>query len=91
MKTSLCFALLAALLAGCGTPGRPVGVPPPEYEEPHVEPWPPASAEAAKPAAPLQAPAPSGSADGVGPAPEVPAGAGHNSGGSGARLSPGTP
>jgi len=93
MKTRLCFALLFTLV-GCGTPGRPVGLPPPEYEQPHVEPWPPASAEAPRGGAVGGSggtATPNNDALGVGLAPEAPAGARGNSGGTSATLSPGTP
>jgi hypothetical protein len=88
MKKRLC--LLAALaLAACGPPGRPQGLPPPEYEVPAVAPWSPASAA---PAAAEPAPVvPEGSGAGVEPAPEAPAGLPQNAGGSGATLPAGTP
>ena len=78
MKPRVCCLVLPLLLASCGTPGRPVGLPPPEYEEPHVEPWPPTSAEPAKGGAP---PASTENV-GVEPAPEAPAGPPENRGGS---------
>ena len=71
---------------GCGnSAARPVGLPPPEYQQPQVEPWPPASASASPPAAASameSAPPPAASAAPL--APEV-------TGGSGATLPPGTP
>jgi hypothetical protein len=74
----LYFLTTIALLAlnACGTPGRPVGLPPPEYQEPQVEPWTPPSA------APAQAPP---------EPPAAPAAAPENLGGSGATLPAGTP
>ena len=88
MKTSLGGVVLAVMLAGCGAPGRPSGLPAPEYEEPKVDPWPPAAApETAKSSAAVAGSA----AVGVEPAPEAPAGLPQNAGGSGATLSPGTP
>jgi hypothetical protein len=69
------------LLAACGASKLPPGLPPPEYEEPRVEPWPPASASAAPPVTP----APDA------PEPTAPTGPAGGSGGSGATLSPGTP
>jgi hypothetical protein len=76
------FLTTIALLAlnACGTPGRPVGLPPPEYQEPKVEPWapPPAatapSSSIAEPQPPLEPP---------------PAATPENVGGSGATLPPG--
>ena len=79
--------VVAVSLAGCGAPGRPVGLPPPEYEVPQVVPWSPPGAEAAKAGAPAVEPAPVG----VEPAPEEAAGLPQNAGGSGATLAPGTP
>lgn len=71
------FVALLAVTA-CGSPGRPVGLPPPEYDPPRVEPWsPPATAAAAPAAEPEISTAP-------------PAGP-ENEGGSGATLPPGTP
>ena len=87
MKTPLCWLVLLLPLAGCGTPPRPVGLPPPEYEEPRVEPWPAASAEPAKGGAAATAT----ESVGVEPAPEALAGPPRNSGGTSATLSPGTP
>lgn len=87
MNKRLCVLNLGVLLAGCGTPGRPSGLPAPEYEVPQLEPWPPVSAAAAKAGAPAVEPAPMG----VEPAPEEPAGLPQNAGGSGATLPPGTP
>ena len=86
MKTRLCSLMLAFTLAACGAPGRPTGLPAPEYEEPKVDPWLPAVApDAAKDGA-------AGSAVvGVEPAPEAPAGLPQNAGGSGATLPAGTP
>lgn len=80
--TKLYFLTTIALLAlnACGTPGRPVGLPPPEYQEPHVEPW----------AAPSAAPAPAPTEPPVQAEP-VPAAAPENLGGSGATLPAGTP
>lgn len=92
MRKRLCFTLL--LLSSCGAPGRPVGLPPPEYEQPSVAPWPSPGAEAAKPGAadaPAPAVTPASGAGGVERAPEAPAGPSGNSGGSSATLSPGTP
>jgi predicted small lipoprotein YifL len=92
MKPRLGFALLLSF-AGCGTPGRPVGLPPPEYEQPRVEPWLPASVETSKAGA-AGAPSAAGAqagGNGIEPAPEAPAGLRGNSGGSSATLSPGTP
>ncbi|HVY27388.1 MAG TPA: hypothetical protein VHB79_12610 [Polyangiaceae bacterium] len=71
------------LLSACGAAKLPPGLPPPEYEEPHAEPWPPAPASAA-PAAAAAPPA-------AEPEPAAPAGPAGGSGGSGATLSPGTP
>jgi hypothetical protein len=85
MKKRRCWPVLPLLLASCGTPGRPVGLPPPEYEEPHVEPWPTASAEPANSSAP---PASTESV-GVEPAPEAPAGPPENGGGTAAATSSG--
>jgi hypothetical protein len=72
------FSTTIALLAlnACGTPGRPVGLPAPEYEQPHVEPWTPPAASAA----PAEPPPPEAEAP---PAPE-------NVAGSGATLPAGT-
>jgi hypothetical protein len=79
----LCLCLFSA----CGGAAKlPPGLPPPEYEEPRVEPWPPASASAAPTAAPEAPPAASSAEPPLAPA--APAG---GSGGSGASLSPGTP
>jgi hypothetical protein len=85
MKKRLWSLALVFTLAGCGAPGRPTGLPAPEYEEPKVEPW--LAPEAAKGGA-------AGSAAvgaGVEPAPEAPAGLPQNAGGSGATLPAGTP
>ncbi|HYQ17444.1 MAG TPA: hypothetical protein VEQ58_16840 [Polyangiaceae bacterium] len=81
--------MLFSLLGACGAPGRPVGLPAPEYEEPKVEAWPPASAQPAKSpeAAP---PSASETEQGVTPAPEEPAGPPGNVGGS-ATLGAGSP
>jgi hypothetical protein len=83
--TKLYFVTGIALLAlnACGPTPRPTGLPPPEYEEPRVEPWaPPAAAAAPSAAAPEPEPA--------APAP-APAATPENLGGSGATLPPGTP
>jgi hypothetical protein len=86
MKQPFCAFIGGVLLVGCGTPGRPSGLPAPEYEVPHVAPWPPpSSASAAAPAAPTPPPV------GVEPALEEPAGPPQNAGGSGATLPPGNP
>lgn len=86
MKTSLCLLVVGLCSASCGAPGRPNGLPPPEYEVPQVAPWQPVSA------APPQAQAPpEPAAEGVEPAPEAPAGLPQNAGGSGATLPAGTP
>lgn len=88
MKTSFGHVALALTLAACGAPGRPSGLPAPEYEEPKLDPWP----SAAAPAATKSDAAVAGSAGlGVEPAPEAPAGLPQNAGGSGATLPPGTP
>jgi hypothetical protein len=87
MKTRLCGLVVGLWLVSCGAPGRPSGQPPPEYEVPHVEPWPPASAAPPKAAPPASPPA----AQGVEPAPEAAAGLPQNTGGSGAKLPAGTP
>jgi hypothetical protein len=80
--TKLYFSTTIALLAlnACGSAGRPVGLPAPEYEQPKVEPWtPPPAAAAPSPPEPQAAPEPPPSA-----APE-------NVAGSGATLPAGTP
>ena len=87
MKTLACSLGFTLALAACGAPGRPSGLPPPEYEQPGVEPWPPASEAPANGGAPAS----QSSSVGVEPAPEGPAGLPQNPGGSGATLSPGTP
>jgi len=89
MKTRRYSFALALSLASCGAPGRPSGLPAPEYEEPQVAPWPAAvpSAEPAQGGATAANSTPAG----VEPAPEAPAGPPQNAGGSGATLSPGTP
>jgi hypothetical protein len=87
MKTRLWLIGLSLALPACGAPRRPSGLPPPEYEQPRVEPWPPVAESPATGGSPAsQSPA-----VGVGPAPEEPAGLPQNVGGSGATLSPGTP
>ena len=86
MKQRLYASVLGVLLAGCGAPGRPSGLPPPEYEVPQVAPWSPPGAEAAKAGAPAVEPAQVG----VEPGPEEAAGLPQNAGGSGATLPPGT-
>ncbi len=84
--TSRSYLLLCAWLAcgvGCGgNTTRPTGLPAPEYQEPQVSPWPPASASPAPPAVEEKA-------ESVPPdaAPAPPEG----TGGSGATLPPGTP
>jgi hypothetical protein len=86
--TQLYFPTTIALLAlnACGSSGRPVGLPPPEYQSPHVEPWtPPAGAPAAGPPAPTAETPPQAAPEPqAAPAPE-------NLGGSGATLPAGTP
>lgn len=95
MKTHLCGLLLSLCLMACGAPGRPSGLPDPEYQQPQVEPWPPASAAvptAAPPTAePADEPADERAKVGIEPAPEAPAGLPQNAGGSGATLPAGTP
>lgn len=87
----LCISLVL-LIFSCGSPGRPVGLPPPEYQEPQVPAWPPGSTAPPKdPESPP--PAPSAAVlegQGVTPAPEAPAGPPGNAGGS-ATLAPGSP
>jgi hypothetical protein len=91
MKTLLWSLGFTLALAACGAPGRPSGLPPPEYEQPRVDPWPAVSETPATGGAPVSAPASPSAGVGVGPAPEEPAGLPQNAGGSGATLSPGTP
>jgi hypothetical protein len=86
MKTLAFIATL--LVVACGAPGRPSGLPAPEYEEPQVEPWQPAPG-ALSPKT-LEA-APTSESGGGNGAPPAPAATGGSSGGSGATLSPGTP
>lgn len=83
--TKLYFVTGIALLAlnACGSAGRPVGVPPPEYEQPRVEPWTPPAVAPSPSAAPAE-PEPV-------PAASLPAAPPENLGGSGATLPPGTP
>lgn len=76
--------MLALSLGACGTPGRPQGLPPPEYEVPKTEPWPLGSVEPTPSAAPSPAPSEAPAAPPEAPAPP-------DAGGSGATLSPGTP
>jgi hypothetical protein len=85
------FGLLVGLgvWAGCGPAPRPTGLPPPEYEEPRVEPWTPASATPATAGAAPAAP-PDPVPEPVVPAPG-PAAPPENTGGSGATLPAGTP
>lgn len=80
--TKLKFVIGIALLAlqACSPAPRPAGLPPPEYEEPKLEPWTPPSALPASSAEPV-VPEPAGP-----PAPPV---APENVGGSGATLPPG--
>ena len=87
MKRMLGSFALGWCLAACGAPGRPSGLPPPEYEKPQVDPWTPASA----PAEIVESPPPEAPPAGVTPAPEGPAGLPQNAGGSGATLPPGNP
>lgn len=87
MKTNVCALAFGAVLVACGSPGRPSGLPSPDYAVPTVEPWPPASAAAANAVPPDAEPA----GQGVEPAPEEPAGPRQNAGGSGATLPAGTP
>jgi hypothetical protein len=70
-------------LTACGPAPRPTGLPPPEYEQPHVAPWDP----------PAAAPAPSAATPEPPPAAPAPASAAptENLGGSGATLPPGPP
>jgi len=88
MNPTFRFFALILLLTACGTPGRPVGLPAPEYQEPLVEPWPPASAQPSKIPQPTPGSTPE-TEQGVTPAPEEPAGPPGNVGGS-ATLGPGT-
>jgi hypothetical protein len=85
------FAALTATCLGfavaCGgaSAAPPVGLPPPEYQEPRVEPWPPPSASSLPASLPP--------AEGVvneAPGQAMPA-APEGSGGSGATLPPGIP
>ena len=92
MKAALFCAVIAASLVGCGTPGRPVGLPPPEYEEPRVEPWSPPAAPSAPPSAepeppPSAAPPPDPAASAAPPLSAPPLEGGGGSG----TLRPGTP
>jgi len=89
MKTYLCGLLLCSCLIACGAPGRPSGLPDPEYEQPQATPWPPASAAAVKGGAPATEPEPE--PVGAKPAPEGPAGPPQGTSGSGATLPPGIP
>jgi hypothetical protein len=78
----LYFFTTIALLAldACGSSGRPVGLPAPEYEQPQVEPWtPPSAAVAPSPPEPQATPEP------------APVAAPENVAGSGATLPAGTP
>ena len=83
--TKLHFVTGIALLAlsACGSAARPTGLPPPEYEQPRVEPWTPPAPAVAPSAVPAE-PEPAASA----PLPAAPP---ENLGGSGATLPPGTP
>ena len=91
MKTYRYALLFSLCLTACGAPGRPHGLPDPEYQQPQVEPWPPASAAAPAVPAPANEPADEPAIVGVEPAPEGPAGLPQNVGGSGATLPAGTP
>jgi hypothetical protein len=78
--------LVLEVLGACGPAPRPSGLPPPEYEQPQVEPWSPPSA--APTSAPVTAPAPA--PETVVPAPPT-AAPPESTGGSGATLPAGTP
>ncbi len=83
MKMLFRFASAVLWLAcACGAPGRPSGLPPPEYVQPTVEPYSP----------PIPAPATAGPAEPAAePAEPPPAPPAENVGGSGATLPAGTP
>ncbi|HKY40606.1 MAG TPA: hypothetical protein VJN18_31945 [Polyangiaceae bacterium] len=91
-RFGLVMVVMLRVLFGCGPAPRPSGLPPPEYEQPRVEPWPPPGAAAGSAGAASVAPPETAEA----PEPVLPAAStspppAQNAGGSSATLPAGTP
>jgi hypothetical protein len=73
MTWALALLAITAVFFGCSAPQLPPGLPPPEYEQPKVMPWPPAdaAAEAAPQELPLPDAGPPETGTGKGSAPDA--------------------